>query len=288
MPATNNNDTMNKTVEEPKLFHYTKVDSTNKAIKMISENEELPTGSIVTADFQTAGRGQAGNSWESEAGKNLIFSIFFKPSCIPANLAFVISEMISLCVKRTLDKYISDVTVKWPNDIYYKDKKIAGILIENSIQQGKISQSVAGIGINVNQTEFLSNALNPVSMALITSQSYEIISILEDFRLIFTEQSELINKRGDINNNDFNYPDNTGIFCEAGNPYFETIHNDYINSAYCKEGYHKYRDDSGLFDAAIHDIEPTGYLILKRTDGSLSRYAFKEVSFVMKQCNGNL
>ena len=265
----------------PPLFHFSEVDSTNKTIKKIYENVEHPSGSIVIADFQTAGRGQAGNSWESEAGKNLTFSIFFKPSCIPSNMAFVISEMISLCVKRTLDKYIPDVTVKWPNDIYFKDKKLAGILIENSIQQGKISQSIAGIGININQTKFLGNAPNPVSMTLITGQTYDIASILEDFRQIFAEKSELINKRGDINSNDFISPDNPDIICEAGNPYFETIHKEYINSAYRKEGFHKYRDDTGIFDAAIYDIEPAGYLILKRTDGSLSRYAFKEISFVM-------
>ena len=273
---TENNDTMNRAVKEPRIIHFSEVDSTNKAINNISESEELPSGSIVIADFQTAGRGQAGNSWESEAGKNLTFSIIFKPTYIPANMAFVISEIISLCVKRTLDMYISDVTVKWPNDIYYKDKKIAGILIENSIQQSKISQSIAGIGINVNQSEFRSNAPNPVSLTQITGRSFDLMAILENFRLIFAEQNEHINKSGDIS-----ALDNTNIIPETGNPYFETIHNDYINSVYRKKGYHKYRDDNGLFEAEVYKIEPTGHLILKRTDGSLSRYAFKEVSIVM-------
>ena len=254
---------MNKAEENPKLIHFPEVDSTNKAINNISESEKLPSGSIVIADFQTAGRGQAGNSWESEAGKNLTFSIIFKPTYIPANMAFVISEIISLCVKRTLDMYISDITVKWPNDIYYKDKKIAGILIENSIQQGKISQSIVGIGINVNQSEFRSNAPNPVSLTQITGRSFDLMAILENFRLILAEQNERINKS------------------ETCNLYFETIHNDYINSVYRKEGYHKYRDDNDLFEAEIYKIEPSGHLILKRTDGSLLRYAFKEVSFVM-------
>jgi len=273
---------MNKNREIPKLIHFSEVDSTNKTLKIISENEELPSGSIVTADFQTAGRGQAGNSWESEKGKNLTFSIFFRPVCIPANMAFVISEMISLCVKRTLDMYLPDVTVKWPNDIYFKNKKIAGILIENSIQQGKISQSIAGIGINVNQPEFRSNTPNPVSMAQIANREFDLMAILEDFRTIFAEQSEFINKSGNINSSDFSIPDNTGIICETGNTSFETIHKDYINALYRKEGYHKYRDDTGIFDAVIHDIEPTGRLILKRTDDSLSQYAFKEVSFVIE------
>jgi len=108
------------------------------------------------------------------------------------------------------------------------------------------------------------------------------MAILEDFRTIFTEQSEFINKSGNINSSDFSIPDNTGIICETGNTSFETIHKDYINALYRKEGYHKYRDDTGIFDAVIHDIEPTGRLILKRTDDSLSQYAFKEVSFVIE------
>ena len=270
MPIGNNNDTMNKPGKNPRLIHIPEVDSTNNVIKKISENEELPSGSIVITNLQTAGRGQAGNSWESEAGKNITLSIIFKPAYIPANMAFVISEMISICVKRTLDIYIPDVTVKWPNDIYYKDKKIAGILIENTIQQGKISQSIAGIGININQSEFRSNAPNPTSLKLITAHSFDLMDILEDFRMIFAEQSERINKSDDIN-------------CDGiDTRHFETVHEEYIDSLFRKEGYHKYRDDNGVFEAEIHEIEPSGHLILKRTDGALSRYAFKEVSFVMQ------
>ena len=248
---------MNNNIENPRLIHLIETDSTSKTLKTISENEDLPSGSIVYADFQTAGRGQTGNTWESEAGKNLTFSILFNPFDIPANLPFVISEMISLSVKYTLEKYISDISVKWPNDIYHKEKKVAGILIENTILEGKISKSIIGIGININQTEFHSDAPNPTSMALITGCAFDIIAIMAEFRHEFAAQSQYLNDK-----------------C------FEQIHKEYLNSIYRKEGFHKYRDSGGIFEASIHDIEPGGQLVLKRSNGIYSHYNFKEVEYI--------
>ena len=240
-------------MEDKQFIHLAEVDSTNKVMKDISENEELPSGSIVITDLQTAGRGQAGNSWESEAGKNLTFSMFFRPADMSANRFFAISEIVSLSVKYTLDKYISDITVKWPNDIYYKDSKIAGILVENTIYSRQISQSIIGIGINVNQKEFHSDAPNPVSMIQISGHPFDKMAVLDDFRRIFAEQS----KRS-----------------------LDLIHKEYLNAIYRKDGYHRYRDDKGVFEAVIHDIDQMGYLILKRMDGTSSRYAFKEVCYL--------
>ena len=244
--------------ELSRFIHLPETESTNKALKTISETEELPSGSIVIADFQTAGRGQRGNSWESEAGKNLTFSILLRPAEVKANMPFVISEIASLSIKYTLDKYIADISIKWPNDIYCNDKKIVGMLIENTILQGEISQSIIGIGINVNQTEFHSNAPNPISMAQIAGRQFDPMTIMDDFRKIFMEQSERIDNKN-----------------------FDLIHKEYLNSIYRKEGFHKYRDSTGVFEAAIHDIEPTGHLVLRRTDDTYLRYTFKEVSFVL-------
>lgn len=92
----------------------------------------------VIADFQTAGKGQVGNSWESEAGKNLMFSILLYPDFLPANRQFLISQIASLSVKETLEKYTDSVTVKWPNDIYWKDRKICGMLIERSVRAASL------------------------------------------------------------------------------------------------------------------------------------------------------
>lgn len=242
---------------KPHFIHLAETDSTNKFMQTVSETEELLSGSIVLADFQTAGRGQSGNSWQSEVGKNLTFSIFLRPLDVPANMPFVISGVVALSVKYAIEKYIPDVTVKWPNDIYYEDKKIAGILIENTIAQNKVTQSIIGIGINVNQTEFGSEIPNPISMRQITELTFDPMTLLEDFREIFAKQCELLEPAE-----------------------FETIHNDYMDALYRKNGYHKYCDADGIFEAVIYDIEPTGHLILERMDGTRSRYAFKEVTYM--------
>ena len=242
----------------PQLVHVAETDSTNRYLRMITETERLVSGSIVLADYQTAGRGVSGSSWESEAGKNLTFSVLFYPEDIPANRSFVIAEMASLSVKFTLDEYIHDVTVKWPNDVYCGDKKITGILIENTLFQGKITQSIIGIGINVNQHLFHSDAPNPVSMAQVAGLEFDRMTVMNNFRQKFMEQCGRLSK-----------------------PYnFARVHDDYLNALYRKTGFHSYRDDQGAFDAVLHDIESTGHLLLKRVDGSISRYAFKEVSFL--------
>ncbi len=240
----------------PRIIILAETESTNLFLRAMSEAEELASGSIVLANFQTAGRGLSGNSWESEAGKNLTFSILLYPKNVPSNRPFVIAEIASLSIKQTLDKYIPDVSVKWPNDIYCRDKKIAGILIENILFLGKIIQSIIGIGININQTTFLSDAPNPVSMAQVTGKQYDLQSILNDFRQSFAAHSERLNSR-----------------------HFKAIHQDYISVLYRKAGLHTYRDATGLFEAQLLDIEPTGQLVLKRTDGIISRHAFKEVTF---------
>jgi BirA family biotin operon repressor/biotin-[acetyl-CoA-carboxylase] ligase len=241
---------------EPRLIHIAETDSTNRFMRMVSDTERLGSGSIVLADFQTAGRGLSGNSWESEAGKNLLFSVLLYSADVPANRPFVISEMAALCVKQTLDKHLSHVSVKWPNDVYCSNKKIAGMLLENILFQEKISQSVIGIGINVNQTTFPGDAPNPVSMALATGVYFDRLALLNEFCRAFGEQSERLN-----------------------GSHFDAIHSDYLHAIYRKDGYHKYQDKDGVFEACIRDIEPAGYLVLERANGVVSRYAFKEVSY---------
>ena len=241
---------------KPLLIHIKETDSTNKYLRKISELEKLVSGSIVLADYQSDGRGISGSYWESERGKNLTFSVLYYPMNLPSNRPFVIAEMASLSVKYTLDKYLHDVTVKWPNDIYYGDNKITGILIENTVYQGCITQSIIGIGLNVNQTIFRSNAPNAISMAQITGFAFDRLGIMNDFRQTFAEQNIRIDNR-----------------------HYAAIHNDYLKVLYHKTGFHSFIDAQGAFKASILDIEPSGHLVLERKDGYISRYAFKEVSF---------
>ena len=155
--------------ESPRILRVAETASTNSLLRELVIKESLAEGSVVVADFQTAGRGQIGNTWESEAGKNLMFSLVLYPTCIPANRQFLISQIAALSVKETLDSYTDHVTVKWPNDIYWKEKKICGMLIENDLMGRNINQSIAGIGININQEIFHSSAPNPVSLLQILS-----------------------------------------------------------------------------------------------------------------------
>lgn len=244
--------------EVPRMIRLQETSSTNNYLREYIQKEKLPEGSVVMADFQTGGRGQTGNSWESEAGENLLFSIVLYPDFIPPNQQFLISQIAALAVKETLDQYTDQVTIKWPNDIYWKDKKICGMLIENDLTGASIYCSVIGIGINLNQSVFTSNAPNPVSLYRITGQKQDKEEVLNRFLDIFyTYYLQLLQEKE------------------------EEIRTSYINALYRIDGYYSYQDANGTFQAKIAEIEPTGHLILQLANGELRRYAFKEVTYLI-------
>ena len=109
---------------------------------------------VVTADYQTAGRGQGTNKWESERGKNLTFSILIHPVMVPLQSQFLLSMMGGIALKMALTKYTDGITLKWPNDVYWNDRKLSGTLIETTISCGHITNCIFGVGLNVNQTDF--------------------------------------------------------------------------------------------------------------------------------------
>ena len=246
---------MNKDNETPQILWLKETDSTNNHLRRLLDKEQLPEGSLVVTDFQTAGKGQVGNSWESEAGENLMFSILLYPDFIPANRQFLISQIASLSVKETLDAYTDFIQVKWPNDIYWKDRKICGMLIENDLSGQLLYCSIIGIGLNLNQSLFRSNAPNPISLTQITGKKYDREEVLNRFLRIF-----------------FQY------YCLLLQEKEEEVRTAYMQALYHGEGYHRYRDGQGQFEARIQAIEPTGHLILQLRDGEQRRYAFKEVT----------
>ena len=136
------------------LIHISETNSTNSYLQTFCAKEKTEEFTTVATDYQTSGRGQRGNSWESEPHKNLLFSFVLFPEFLEARRQFLISQIVSLAIKEELDTYTDDVSIKWPNDIYWKEKKICGILIENDLIGRNISRSIAGIGININQEEF--------------------------------------------------------------------------------------------------------------------------------------
>ncbi|MDR0796333.1 MAG: biotin--[acetyl-CoA-carboxylase] ligase [Tannerella sp.] len=237
------------------IFHLPETESTNQSLRLWANTRDLPDLSMLWTDYQTCGRGQTGNAWESEPGMNLLCSILFYPAHLPANQSFAISEIASLSVKYTLDPYVSGLTIKWPNDIYYQHKKICGILIENDLSEGIVSRSVIGLGINLNQKAFNNEAPNAVSLAMITGMIYDREELYNQLHTNFKRLSDELN--------------DTGI---------DSIHQKYIASLYRRDGFHAYQDLSGCFEARIHDIEPSGHIILQRRNHTLSRYGFKEVT----------
>lgn len=251
---------MNTDVEKelPQTLHIKETNSTNQYIREKDEEELLPEGSLVWTDFQTSGRGQIGNSWEGERGQNLLFSLLLHPDFLEARNQFVISQIAALSVKKTLDAYTKGITVKWPNDIYWNSKKICGMLIENDIAGSSIFRSIIGIGLNINQKIFLSNAPNPVSLFQITGREYNRENILREFMSHFASYYNMLLEDQQDN-----------------------IRKDYFEALFRGRGYHPYECEGIQFMAEIVRIESTGHLILREESGAESRYAFKEVSVVL-------
>ena len=148
------------------LIALERTDSTNRYLNELCDTSLQPVAELTTvcADYQTAGKGQRGNSWEAAEGRNLLFSFVLYPTFLEAGRQFILSQVISLSIKEALDGLVEGVSIKWPNDIYWQEKKLCGILIENDLQGRYIGRSVAGVGLNVNQERFLSDAPNPVSL----------------------------------------------------------------------------------------------------------------------------
>src|ERR1035437_432254 len=155
-------------------------DSTNNYANSQIREKELVEGTVFLAYEQTSGRGQLKNTWESEPGKNLLFSIVLYPGFIEIRRQFMLSKVVTLGIYQAIHKYVDDLKIKWPNDIYSGNLKLGGILIENSIMSGALKSSVIGIGLNVNQSIFNSNAPNPVSLQTLTNQHNDCEKILTE------------------------------------------------------------------------------------------------------------
>lgn len=241
------------------FIHLNETHSTNSYLReLVMIEKEQPEGTVVITDYQTAGRGQKGNSWESERGKNLTFSILLHPNHIPPGKQFILSQLISIAIVGVLKKYDRHFTIKWPNDIYWKEKKIAGMLIEVDLTGSSLSNAIIGIGININQRHFKSDAPNPVSLTQITGKEHNL--------------SELLEKILDSIVDEYNKytPDNE-----------EEIRQKYMALLFRNKGVYPYLYGEEIFNASIEGIEPNGQLILKKENGSIHTFAFKEISFVI-------
>lgn len=240
-------------------IHLPETESTNKYAKEVySETRD----SLISTDHQTAGRGQRGNSWESEANKNLLFSLIIRPKGIPATEQFAICELISVAICEVLEHYTSDIRIKWPNDIYYQDKKLCGILIEHDLEGVHLSRTIIGVGLNVNQKHFVGDAPNPISLYQILGHEVERESLLKNIAEHFME-----------------------LYHQYTSPiptlHRTALHEHYTHLLYRRDEETLYQDAGGPFIATLHNVENDGHLILVDQLGKRHSYLFKEVSYII-------
>ncbi len=262
-------DSRNKKAIDVEAFPYPLIaleetNSTNQYLSRLcnAAKENIPELTTVCASYQTAGKGQRGNSWESEGGKNLLFSFVLYPTALEANRQFILSQIISLSIKEELEQWTDDISIKWPNDIYWKEKKICGILIENDLAGHCIGRCIAGIGININQETFRSDAPNPVSLKQITGREHDLSGILAH-----------ILKRVKTYYNSLQTEDYATFAAE--------IAVRYARSLFRRRGFHPYEDVNGRFQARLLGVEPDGRFVLEDESGKERKYLFKEVQYIL-------
>ncbi len=215
------------------------------------------TLTVATAELQTAGRGATGR-WESAQGENLLFSLLTHPVMLDAADIFLLSQTACLAICKALERYGEGVSIKWPNDIYWGDRKLVGILIENELAARKVSDSIVGVGVNVNQRRFPLGLPNPTSLALELGHEVErgevLEGIVEEFSALY---DALRHGKG------------------------ERIKEEYLSRLYRRGEACLYRDRDGEFRATLLTVETDGHLVLRDGGGTLRRYAFKEVNFII-------
>ena len=163
-----------------KYIHLEQIDSTNAYLQQQQSEADIRNW-VVSADEQTAGKGMGSNGWESEVGKNLTFSLALDVSFLPAERQFLLSEAVALGLIQALDEILpaKKLQIKWPNDIFFDNRKLAGILINSTIKANKMDVSIIGIGLNVNQMQFQDWPTHPISLQQITGKEYDLETLLE-------------------------------------------------------------------------------------------------------------
>lgn len=242
-------------MSDMRVIRLDTVDSTNTYLHAYQGDEDVV---VVTARHQTAGRGQGGNRWEDAEGQNLLFSIQIRPVEVAIGHQFVLAMAEALALKRALDAYADGMELKWPNDIYHRDRKLSGTLIETAVSGGRLKRMILGTGINVNQRRFTSDAPNPVSLSQITGSDESIDHLLERILQAFDDYYRRV-LEGDY----------------AG------ISREYHEALYRRKGFYRYRDGDGEFDAELVGVAYDGRLSLRDSEGRQRSYAFKEVEFII-------
>ncbi len=238
------------------IVHLDKVDSTNNYAARELLTKSLNEGTVFTATCQQSGRGTGISQWESSVGLNLTISMVLYPRKIEVCNQFAISQAISLGLVDFLSQHVQKVSIKWPNDIYVDDRKIAGILIETVISAGKFSRAIIGIGLNINQEIFVSDAPNPVSLKNLTERNYDLEEVLDAL-------CDKLDKR----------------YLSLIHGDFDTLNNDYQQVLYKRGIWANFRADEIDFEGRITGVGKDGPLLIETRAGEVQGFMFKEVVF---------
>lgn len=230
--------------------------STNEYCKKLLKEGRINEGTVILADHQNKGKGQSGSSWESEKGKNLTFSIILFPRFLSVQNQFYIAMSVSTGIIDFLNFMSVDSEIKWPNDIYVNNKKIAGILIENSVMKDKIINSIIGVGININQEIFRSDAPNPTSLFLESGKSYDLGNSYKSLILNINNWINLLYSRK-----------------------YDEIKTGYLEHLWLLNQQAAFTDSKGVFQGTIVDVEDGGILIIRTDANQIRKYDFREVAF---------
>ena len=242
-----------------KVVHrFGTLSSTNQYATELLAKSEPAEGTVILADAQTAGRGQFGSSWESQAGENLLFSLILYPRFLPPRDQFLLAQLTALAIADVVAALVpARVQVKWPNDIYIGDRKVAGILIQNQLGPGQIQHCIVGVGLNTNQTQFPPHLPNPTSLALATGANLDREALLDEL-LAGLEQRYLMLKNGRTDN----------------------LRADYRERLYGRGYPMTFRLPEGRsFDGRIIGVDPYGKLKVEGSEGRINLFRPKEISY---------
>lgn len=219
------------------------------------DGDVIPPFFALCTDYQTAGRGMGTNTWFSDRGKNILASFYFEPN-LPAARQFLFNQYFALSTLEFLQRRIPQALIKWPNDLYVNGKKIAGILIEHAIKGDRIQHTIAGIGININQTHFPDNIPNPTSILLETGCESDINTMMEEYGQLLHDQ-----------------------FSRCTLKHEAALKHDYIENLYLFDTYHEYTIRDICTEARITDIDEFGRLVLHTHSGERIVCGYKEIRF---------
>ena len=238
-----------------KAFFLPSCHSTNEIASVLLTNQQPLNGTVIYTDYQSKGKGQRGNSWESEEGKNILVSIILETKFVEPSDFYNLTVITSLAIHELLSDYLKeDIKIKWPNDLIFGDKKIGGILIENYIKQNVIEWCILGVGLNINQKNF--HEENAISLANICGQGFD-RDELTNLLLQKVEAKYFQLQKGEI----------------------EALRKKYIANLYWKNEIHVFQSEGTYFNGRILNVEPTGKLRMEIEKGE-RLFDFKEVKFI--------